>query len=48
MKFLGMSKGGVQSSKLLENSHWLLNFSSPRFSMASLPALNSCIENVNR
>ena len=30
--------GGVQSAKLVGNSHWLLDFG---FSMASSPALNS-------
>ena len=33
--------GGVQSSKPLENSHWLLDYPSIGFSMASLCALNS-------
>ena len=31
VKFLGMSKEGVQSAKLLKNSHWLLDFPSPGF-----------------
>ena len=43
MKFLCISKGGVQSSKLLENFHWLLDFPSPGMSMVSLRALNSPI-----
>ena len=42
VKILGMSKGGVQSSKLLGNSHWLLDFPSSGFSMAS-----SCSELMN-
>ena len=41
MKFLGMSKGEVQSSKLLGNYHWPLDFPSLGVSMASLLALNS-------
>ena len=32
---------GVQSSKPLGNSHWLLDYPSLRFSMASLHAPNS-------
>ena len=44
VKFLGMIKGGIQSTKVLGNSHWLLEFPSPRFSLASLPTiLNSSI-----
>ena len=35
--------GGVQSAKLLRNSHWILDFPSPGSSMASSPALNSPI-----
>ena len=35
--------GGVQSAKLLENSHWLLDSLSLGFSTASSPALNSPI-----
>ena len=41
VEILGMSKGGVQSAKLLRNSHWLLDFPSLGFSMASSLALNS-------
>ena len=43
VKFLDMSKGGVQNAKLLGCSHWLLDFPSLVFSMASLLTLNSSI-----
>ena len=38
---LGEHIDKIQSAKLLGNSHWLLDFLSPGFFMASLPALNS-------
>ena len=41
VKFLDMSKRGVQSSKLLGNSNWLLDSPPPGFSMAFLSAMNS-------
>ena len=40
VKVLDMSKGGVQSGKILENSYWLLDFPSLGFSMASSLAVN--------